>query len=285
MPEKVPPRFDPDIQAYYDRAPEESRLTVGASRLEELRSRELILRHAPAPPAVVLDIGGAAGAYAFWLAERGYEVRLADAVPRLIELARARNEQAVHRLTSCTVADARALPEADDSVDMVLSLGPLYHLVQAGDRHQALAEAARVLRVGGVLVAAGISRWASALDGLSREVLRDHDFARIVERDLLDGQHQNPTDRLDYFTTAYFHRPEELRREVMASGLDVEGLYGVEGPGWILGDLVDRWNDPERRDILVRVARELESEPSLLGSSAHLIVVGRKPGTDRALAV
>jgi SAM-dependent methyltransferase len=124
------------------------------SQLERLRSRELILRHAPEPPAVVLDVGGAAGAYAFWLAELGYEVRLIDAVPRLIEIARDRNERAIRRLASCRVADARALPEADGSAAMVLLLGPLYHLVQAEERHAALAESARVLCPGGVLVAA-----------------------------------------------------------------------------------------------------------------------------------
>jgi len=284
MGEQPPTGFDPAIRAYYDRAPEESRLEVGASQLEQLRSRELILRHAPEPPTVVLDVGGAAGAYAFWLAERGYDVHLIDAVPRLIQVARDRNEHAVRRLASCRVADARALPAADDSTAMVLLLGPLYHLVDAHDRHAALTEAARVLRPGGVLVAAGISRWASALDGLAREALRDQDFARIVERDLLDGHHENPTDRLDYFTTAYFHRPEDLRTEVTAAGLDVEGLYGVEGPGWILSDLVDRWSDPARRDVLVQVARALESEPSTLGWSAHLIVVGRKPGLPRMRA-
>ena len=160
---------------------------------------------------------------------------------------------------------------------MVLLLGPLYHLIESEDRQRALAEARRVLRHGGVLVAAGISRWASTLDGLSRELLLDKDFASIVERDLRDGHHQNPTDRLDYFTTAYFHQPEELGNEVTEAGLKVEGLYGVEGPGWILGDFGDRWNDPRRRGILVDVARKLESEPTVIGASAHLIVVGRKP--------
>jgi ubiquinone/menaquinone biosynthesis C-methylase UbiE len=271
--------FDPAVKDYYDSAPEESRLELDIFRLEEARSRELILRHLPEPPAVVLDVGGAAGAYAFWLADRAYDVRLFDAVPRLVDIARKRNETAEHRLTSCAVADARSVPEPNDSVDVVLMLGPLYHLVRAADRHAAITEAARVLRPGGVLIAAGISRWASALDGLSRELFLDPDFGRIVDQDLLDGQHRNPTKRLHYFTTAYFHRPEELRGEVSSAGFDVEGLYGIEGPGWVLPDIAERWEDPARREILLRVARALEAEPSVLGWSAHLMVVGRKPGS------
>lgn len=277
MVEQPPPCLDPAIKAYYDNAPEESRLEHGAFQLEETRTRELILRHAPELPAVVLDVGGAAGAYAFWLAERGYEVRLFDAVPRLVEVARRRNELAVRKLAACNVADARALPDSNESAAMVLLLGPLYHLVDERDRQAALSDSFRVLRPGGVLIAAGISRWGSALDGLARELLRDREFRGIVERDLLDGHHQNPTNRLDYFTTAYFHRPEDLRREVVDAGFEVEGFYGVEGPGWILPDLVERWKDPERREIILQVARLLESEPSVIGCSAHLLAVGRRP--------
>ena len=272
-----PPALDPAIKAYYDNAPEETRLAIGPFRLEEFRTRELIIRHAPPAPAVVLDVGGAAGAYSFWLAERGYDVRLLDAVPRLVDVARARNETAANKLADCRVADARALPAKDGSSAMVLMLGPLYHLVEQGDRLAALAEAKRVLKPGGVFIGAGISRSASMLDGLSRELLRDRQFASIVEQDLRDGQHRNPTGHLDYFTTAYFHRPEELRLEIADAGFEVEGLYGVEGPGWLLPDFIERWNDPERREILLQVARALESEASVIGCSAHVIVVGRKP--------
>jgi SAM-dependent methyltransferase len=180
-------------------------------------------------------------------------------------------------LASCRVGDARALNVSDQSADIVLLLGPLYHLTEAPDRARALSEARRVLKPGGQLFAAAISRWASALDGLSRNLFQDPRFAAIVEQDLMEGQHRNPTDRLDYFTTAYFHRPDELRAEVSGAGLIVDGLYGLEGPGWLLPDVTARLADPRLRTELLLVARLLESEPSMLGVSAHLLVVARTP--------
>lgn len=279
-----PTGIEPAITDYYERTTEESRLEQGAFQLEQVRTRELIERHAPPLPADVLDVGGAAGAYALWLAERGYTVHLLDAVPRLVEEARRRSEAAARRLASCRVADARSLPAASQSVSLVLLLGPLYHLVDAADRATALREAARVLRPGGVLIAAGISRWASALDGLVRDLYADERYMRIVEHDLRDGQHRNPTERLDYFTTAYFHRPEELRAEVTEAGFDVRGLYGIEGPAWLFPDVIARLEDHERRTALLHICRILESEPSVVGCSAHLLAVGQKPATGSAAA-
>jgi len=180
-------------------------------------------------------------------------------------------------LASCRVGDARDLDLPDGSADLVLLLGPLYHLTEAGDRARALKEAARVLQPGGWLFAAAISRFASALDGLARDLLSDLRFRRIVEQDLRDGQHRNPTERLDYFTTAYFHAPEELAAEVRAGGLVLDGVYGIEGPGWILPDVVERMADPNRRETLLDVARMLETVPAVLGCSAHLLAIAQRP--------
>jgi ubiquinone/menaquinone biosynthesis C-methylase UbiE len=275
--EQPPPELDPAIAEYYHRAPEEDRLEQGPFLLEQLRTRELIERHARRPPATVLDVGGAAGAYALWLADAGYTVHLVDRVPRLVAEAQRRSLARSGPLASCRVGEARALDFADQSADIVLLLGPLYHLTEAADRARALGEARRVLKPGGQLFAAAISRWASALDGLSRDLLQDPRFAAIVERDLREGQHRNPTERLDYFTTAYFHRPDELRAEVSGAGLILDGLYGLEGPGWFLSDVTARLADPRRRTDLLQVARLLESEPSVLGVSAHLLAVARTP--------
>lgn len=271
------PTLDPAVLAYYNRRPEETRLERGLSRLEAARTRSLIERHAPPPPATVLDVGGAAGTYAAWLADAGYEVHLIDPVPRLVEEARRRNTALARPIASCATGDARALAWPAESADVVLLLGPLYHLTDAADRARALAEAARVLRPGGVLFAAAISRWASLLDGLAFDFLAAPDFREAVEREVRDGQHRNPAQRDGLFTTAYFHRPEELRAEVAAAGLEGVALVGLEGPARMLADFEERWADPRRRADMLRAAELVESEPSLLGLSNHLLAVAKKP--------
>jgi hypothetical protein len=103
-----------------------------------------------------------------------------------------------------------------------------------------------------------------------------YDLLAKANEGLRNGQYRNTTGRLDYFTTAYFHRPEERRSEVAEAGLQVAGLYGIEGPGWILSDIHDRMSDSRRRADLLRVARILAPESSLLGVSAHLLIVAEK---------
>jgi SAM-dependent methyltransferase len=272
------PLLDPAILAYYNRRPEETRLERGLSQLEAARTRALIQRFAPPAPAVVLDVGGAAGAYATWLAEAGHEVHLLDPVPRLVAEARRRSAAASRPLATCEVGDARTLARPAASADVVLLLGPLYHLTEAADRARALAEAARVLRPGGVLFAAAISRWASLLDGLAYDFLAAADYRDAAERALRDGQHRNGAQRDGLFTTAYFHRPEELRAAVAAAGLAVVGLFGLEGPARMLADFEARWADPRRRADLLWAAELVESEPSLLGLSSHILAVARKAG-------
>src|SRR5262249_39568553 len=160
-------------------------------------------RFLPAPPAVVADVGGGPGLYACWLADLGYEVHLYDPVPLHVAQAEAASKaRPTHPLAGCAVGDARAVGRPDESADAVRLLGPLYHLTERADRLAALREARRVLRPRGTLVAAAISRFASALDGLRAGFLDDPAFAAIVSRDLADGQHRNSAGHPAYFTTA-----------------------------------------------------------------------------------
>ncbi len=114
------------------------------------------------------------------------------------------------------------------------------------------------------------------VDGLSRNLAKDPVFRAIRDRDLQEGQHRNRTGNLDYFTTAYFHRPEDLVREIRSAGFEDAFVLGVEGPAWILSDFDARWDDGEQRRDLLDLLRALEREPSILGASAHLLGIGRK---------
>jgi SAM-dependent methyltransferase len=258
---------DEDIRSYYQLGLERDRLTQGYSRIEFERTKELLGRFLPPAPARVLDIGGGPGAYAAWLADLGYEVRLVDAMPLHIEQA---TELAAGRF-SAVVGDARRLDEPDGSWDAVLLLGPLYHLLEREERLAALGEAGRVLRPGGVLAAAAISRFASLLDGFLRGLLDETGWA-LVEAHLAHGEHRPGGRNVELFTTAYFHRPDELKSEVEEAGFVFDGMFGVEGPGWTEPDAPV---DEQVFETVLRMARVVEQEPAIVGASAHLLVIAR----------
>ena len=181
------PRDADQIAAHYNLGVERDRLAGGPGALELARTQLLLERYLPAPPAVIADVGGGPGRYALWLAERGYRVHLVDAMPLHVEQARAADRPHA-ALASAEVGDARALRLADACADAVLLMGPLYHLQERADRVQALAEARRVCRPGGVVIAAAISRFASMLDGMRWEFLADPTFAAIAAGDLRAGR-------------------------------------------------------------------------------------------------
>jgi ubiquinone/menaquinone biosynthesis C-methylase UbiE len=278
------PGLDPDIAAHYQLGIERMRLRK-VFRLEFARMLEILARYLPPPPATIFDIGGGMGAYALPLAADGYEVHLLDPVE--LHVREARSAWALlesrasdrGRLAEAVVGDARELPFEDESADAVLLLGPLYHLTQPHERLTALRQALRVLRPGGPMLAASISAFASTYDGLTRGFLAEPGFEEIVEGDVRDGEHRNPTGRPDWFTTAFFHRPEELRDEVQQAGFALDALLAVEGPGSALADVNEWLDDPQRRELLLRAIRRVETEPSLLGASAHVLAVARRPSS------
>ena len=107
-----------DLHTYYaDRFVEDDRLrSTPQGQLEFERTRELLRRHLPTPPARVLDVGGATGVHARWLAEDGYQVHVVDLVPEHVAVAAA--------LPGVTAAagDARELAEPDGCADVTLLL-------------------------------------------------------------------------------------------------------------------------------------------------------------------
>jgi ubiquinone/menaquinone biosynthesis C-methylase UbiE len=250
---------------YRDRYVEDDRLIrSGHGRLEFVRTQELLRRWLP-PASDVLDVGGATGVHARWLAADGHRVTLVDPVVEQVEQA------ATVGTFSAEVGDARQLRQADASVDVTLLLGPLYHLVEAADRAQALSEALRVTRPGGQVIAAGINRYGGLLEAgsngyLSLENL--HPFTEAFASGRNDGK--------SGFTVAYFHHADELATELTNAGLTDVEVLGVEGPAANIlqnapSDAVDRL-----LPSAVVLARQVESDPNLISASPHFLAHARR---------
>jgi len=272
-------RYAAAMQAYYDRGEETDRLvTSDAGQLEFERTQEIVLRHLPPPPAVIADIGGGPGRYALWLAGLGYRVLHRDLVPLHVEqlVATAAAEPDASSAIDSAVGDARSLDLADVSVDAVLLLGPLYHLTRRTDRIQALREARRVVRPGGPVFGAAISRWGARYDGVLRLRLYEQvpDMLKIV--DLLERTGVIPPLGPGEFT-AYTHRPRQLRDEFGLAGLVATDVVSVECGAFLLPDLKERMADPQARQVIMDSARAVERVPELVGLGSHLLATGLRP--------
>jgi SAM-dependent methyltransferase len=266
----TPPQVAPEIIEFYSETFDEStRLTTSADGvLELLRTREILRRYLPAAPAEVVDIGGGPGAHAGWLVADGYRVHLVDPVARHVEQAKS---------VGCTaeLGDARALAAAPDSYDVALVLGPLYHLLDRADRGRALAEARRVVRPGGLVAAAAISRYASLFEHTATTFLTRDPVRDAVVDILATGRHDPGRKG---FTAAYFHTAAGLAEEMTAAGLRDVTVHGIEGPTWSLLKAAEQHTgEPLAESALftaaLTAARLAEPYPDLLAASSHLLAV------------
>lgn len=259
------------LLAYYELDKERDRLAAGVGRLEFVRTVAVVTRTLPPPPATVADIGGGPGRYTDWFVENGYEVVHRDLVPAHVDQVRQRHGDTV----DSKVADARHLDLEDESVDVVLLLGPLYHLPEADDRVLALSEARRILRPEGVVHAAAISRWAARLHGILVDGVHETHPA-ILE--LIDDMERTgwmaPIAEGGF--NGFAHRPDQLRDEIAAAGLQLRSLVTLEGAATALPNIDERLDDSAKRSILLDTLSAVEAVPELLGLGPHLLATAAR---------
>jgi ubiquinone/menaquinone biosynthesis C-methylase UbiE len=244
------------------------------ARIEERLLRRFMGRYLPRPPSTVIDVGGGSGRQAFALAEAGFDVLLCDVTPALLDAARQRNErtESSARLRAIVAADARHLPWPDGSADAAIVLGPMYGLRQAEDRRAALAELCRVLRPGGTIFLQYFQRVAGLRYVLESAPAKAGLFGwrEFLRTGLTDESQLPELLRSHYFATA-----DAARAEVLAAGLELLELRGMDGPAPSIGQaklsgadtaLVEQW-----ADITEAVCGQAEH----LSTSTHLLVIAR----------
>ena len=173
------------LRAYYERGMERERLSDGRGDLEFTRTTEIVARGLPAAPAVVADIGGGPGTVRAVAGIARVPGRAPGPDPAARRAARGGGGRGDGIRTA--VGDVRDIDLPGASVDAVLLLGPLYHLIDRAERVRALRECARIVRPGGPVFAAVISRWAARIDGMLRERLYLKYPAALDLIDEIDG--------------------------------------------------------------------------------------------------
>ena len=261
------------IKEFYDGYDEDGRLA--RHKLELVRSKIVISRYLSAEKMNIADIGGASGVYSCWLASLGHRVHLLDLVPKHIRQAREKAANTGVELAEYICGDARDLPYGKTSFDLVLEMGPLYHLQQRNERVRCLRECHRVLREGCHVICAVISRYAPLIEGFSYGFANDADYRESLEQGMSTGCHDNPELTENRFTTAYFHTPGEIRGELEEAGFaDVE-LIAVEGFAYAMRP-DELYEDHEVSAYLLECIEKTEKVPELLGVTGHILAVGRK---------
>jgi SAM-dependent methyltransferase len=263
------PAADPVMMAHYASGAELGRLE-SRNALEFERSKMILAERLPAGGRLI-DVGGGPGTYAAWFASRGYQVDLVDPVPLHVEAAREASRTGTQ--FGAHLGDARQLPFADAVADAVVMMGPLFHLVTPEDRHQALSEAFRVVRPGGVIAASAMGRFFLFGHAVAQNAVSDPETLRRVMSIVDTGDRPGGWGPFP----AFAHRPGDLEDEVRGAGFDDVVVVAIESFFHLLGDIGSRMADEASRSALFELLSRYETDPALLAMSGHLMAIGRRP--------
>lgn len=279
--------IDTAVLAGYNAGIEKDRLRTGIGLIEFERTKEILLEKLPKPPAVIYDIGGAYGEYAWWLASLGYEVHLFDLSETNIKMSAelAAEYPGVH-LHTAMVCDARSIPRPDKCADAVLLMGPLYSITEYEERILAIKESRRLLKDDGILFSAALTPYSVLVPRISlyriddtkkRRELDDPAVISVIERALEDGCYINPEKKIvSGLGSSHLHTAKALREELSMGGFDTATVHGVMGGAWLAPNLGELLANEKTKAVLMKTVRMLDTHEEIIGLSGHLLAVSRK---------
>jgi len=265
-----------DIEQFYNKASEETRLDNGMGVFEFERIKSLIEKHITASNIKIIDVGGGTGKYSEWLAKKGHQVHLVEPVQKHIKLAQNRANKLKKNKFSVQLGESRKLEFQDNCADLVILHGPLYHLQKKEDRDITIKEAKRVLKKGGIILGFAINHSASTLVGLFNGLIHEKPFFEMCKEELTTGIHNPPAEFPFLLTEAYYHKPEELKEEFLSQGLTYINIFAVEGMSWLDKDYFANMFNDKKKHTLLELIKITENDSSLLSLSPHMMIAVKK---------
>ena len=242
-----------EVFDFYNNRAEKGRLERGLGIVEFYRTKEVLSNYIVKKGNIIYDVGGGIGVYSSWLVSEGNEVHLLELAPNAVEYAI--KSQSKDNLFKAEVCDARNINRENESADIVLLMGPLFSV--------------------------GISKfssttWALSTYGNGNEFLDDPIYFNMIQNELISGVHIRPKEYSNFITQAYFHTPRELQEELEVVGFETIQKHAIEGVIWFTPFLNEYWKDEEKRNILLKILNQTDTEESLMGMSPHFMIVSKK---------
>jgi ubiquinone/menaquinone biosynthesis C-methylase UbiE len=263
------------LEDFYNKASEETRLDKGMGIFEFERIKELIQLHISNPKSTIIDVGGGTGKYAEWLAKNGHQVHLVEPVLKHIKLAEKRAKKLKNPF-SVAIGEAKKLPYNNDTADVVILHGPLYHLQKREDRVTAILEAKRVLKKGGIILGFAINYTASTLVGLMNGMIHANSFFDMCKQELTTGIHNAPKDFPFLLADAYYHKPQGLKDEFLEQNLELINVFAVESLIWLDNEYFANMLDKKKSKTLKALQQLTQNDEYLLPFSPHMMIAVRK---------
>jgi S-adenosylmethionine-dependent methyltransferase len=262
-----------DIAASYNDNPEAEHRRLEYNQLEYDLTWRYLEGYLP-PQGTILEVGAATGRYTVELARRGYRITAVDLSAGLIEKCRqSLIAEGLERQVQLAVADARNLSDVSgQDFDVVLLMGPLYHLIVKADRELALKEASARLRPGGLLISVFLSRFG-VLGHLVKNVpawIEDG----VQVRSMLEKGHR-PDEYPRGGFRGYFAQVPEIAPLHEALGFETLVVAGIE-PTIAADDESYNKLQANQRRLWLDLLYEISTEKSIIGASRHLLYIGRK---------
>lgn len=264
-----------DIELFYNKVSEETRLDKGMGVFEFERIKSLIEKYITSSSLIIIDIGGGTGKYSEWLSKKGHQVHLVEPVSKHIKIARNRANKLKNKF-SVHIGESRELGFSSNFADLILLHGPLYHLQKKEDRDLTTREAKRVLKNNGIILGFAINYTASTLVGLLNGLIHKKSFFEMCKEELTTGVHNPPYDFPWLLAEGYYHTPEQLKKEFINQQLSYINTYAVEGMAWLDKEYLGNMLNNKRKKTLLELIQVTENDSYLLPFSPHMMIAVQK---------
>ena len=278
------------VKNYYRHFDEKNRLrNDNSGKLEFLMTMRILEKNLPPVQTTegdlaessdgvsILDLGGGTGVYSFPLAKKGYKVRLADLSETLLAQAnKQKKEDNVQNLISCDQVNATDLScYKDESFDVVLLFGPLYHLTEKSEREKCISEVSRVLKKGGKIFASFIPHLSGSIALVQRFCWSPEQVdINTLEECFESGKFKNLSDK--GFQEGYYPASEEIENLFSANGFKKELLRSIRGFGYEKENVIFKFKNKNVFSKILDLIDSTAEDKSIIEMCGHAMYIGSK---------